>query len=791
MAWHKGKHMEYAISPATYPVLPLKNMVLFPEILMPVAVGRRQSVAAVEAAQASEDHKIVVVVQRDPERDPESLADVHPTATLAVITRVIPTQGGSQQVFLRGVERVRVRELNRDAGHLAAVVTPLAVPKDDSDASVALFRNIRELVGQAVRQLGGVPDEMAALLMQTEKPAALAYLVVTLLNIEPAEAAGLLAIDDLVELLTRVHDHLAKEVKILELRRKIAGEAQGEIDKHQREYVLRQQLKQIKKELGEDDEQNDADMLRQRLDEAELPDDIRKELERELERFERLAPVSPDHQVLRSYLEFALELPWLKSTTDQLDLVHAQTIMNEDHYGLEEVKDRIIEHLAVMKLKPDASSPILCLVGPPGVGKTSLGQSIARALDRRFERFSLGGVHDEAELRGHRRTYIGALPGRILQAVRRAGVSNPVVMLDEVDKLGRDFRGDPASALLEILDPAQNYTFRDHYLDLPFDLSNVFFVCTANSLETIPGPLLDRMEILSLSGYSEEEKLAIAQQYLVPRQRENTGLSETQFPLTESALQRMISHYTREAGVRQLERTIGRVAQKIARKVAMDESLPNQVEPEELEDLLGPEIYRVEAARQKLPAGVVAGLAVTPTGGDVLYIEAQRLPGGKGLSMTGQLGDVMRESAEIARNLLWGEASRFGIKTQYFDENGLHIHVPAGATPKDGPSAGIAMATALTSLLTQTPMRDDTAMTGEITLSGLVLPVGGIKEKVLAAQRAGLTRVILPKANAKDLRKLPAAVSEAMEFVFVERFDEVAREAIPNLSATYFTEIPA
>jgi ATP-dependent Lon protease len=500
--------------------------------------------------------------------------------------------------------------------------------------------------------------------------------------------------------------------------------------------------------------------------------------------------VSPDHQVLRSYLEFALELPWLKSTTDQLDLVHAQTIMNEDHYGLEEVKDRIIEHLAVMKLKPDASSPILCLVGPPGVGKTSLGQSIARALGRRFERFSLGGVHDEAELRGHRRTYIGALPGRILQAVRRAGVSNPVVMLDEVDKLGRDFRGDPASALLEILDPAQNYTFRDHYLDLPFDLSNVFFVCTANSLETIPGPLLDRMEILSLSGYSEEEKLAIAQQYLVPRQRENTGLSETQFPLTESALQRMISHYTREAGVRQLERTIGRVAQKIARKVAMDESLPNQVEPEELEDLLGPEIYRVEAARQKLPAGVVAGLAVTPTGGDVLYIEAQRLPGGKGLSMTGQLGDVMRESAEIARNLLWGEASRFGIKTQYFDENGLHIHVPAGATPKDGPSAGIAMATALTSLLTQKPMRDDTAMTGEITLSGLVLPVGGIKEKVLAAQRAGLTRVILPKANAKDLRKLPAAVSEAMEFVFVERFDEVAREAIPNLSATYFTEIP-
>ncbi len=782
--------MEHAISQATYPALPLKNSDLFPEILMPVAVGRRQSVAAVEAAQASEDHKIVVAVQRDPDRTPVSLADVYPTATLAVITRVIPTQGGAQQVFLRGVERVRLRELNTDGSHLTASVTPLATPRDESDASVAMFRNIRELVGQAVRQLGGVPDEMAALLMQTDNPAALAYLVITLLNIEPAEAAGLLAIDELGELLKRVHGHLAKEVKILELRQKIAGEAQGEIDKHQRDYVLRQQLKQIKKELGEDDEQNDVDILRQRLEEAELPDDIRSELERELGRFERLSPQSPDHQVLRSYLEFALELPWLKSTTDQLDLVHAQTVMDEDHYGLEDVKDRIIEHLAVMKLKPDASSPILCLVGPPGVGKTSLGQSIARALGRRFERFSLGGVHDEAELSGHRRTYIGALPGRILQAVRRAEVSNPVIMLDEVDKLGRDFRGDPASALLEILDPAQNHTFRDHYLDLPFDLSNVFFVCTANSLESIPGPLLDRMEILSLPGYSEEEKLAIAQQYLVPRQRENTGLSETQFPLAESALQRMISHYTREAGVRQLERTIGRVAQKIARKVAMDEPLHDQVEPEELEDLLGPEIYRVEAARQQVPPGVVAGLAVTSTGGDVLYVEAQTLPGGKGLSMTGQLGDVMRESAEIARNLLWGEASRFGIKTRRFDENGLHIHVPAGATPKDSPSAGIAMATALTALLTQKPVRDDTAMTGEITLSGLVLPVGGIKEKVLAAQRAGLKRVILPKANAKDLRKLSEAVNEEMEFIFVEHFDEVAREAIPGLAAGYFTEIP-
>jgi ATP-dependent Lon protease len=675
------------------------------------------------------------------------------------------------------------------AAYLQAAATPLPTLESESEESIALFRNIRELVGKAVQQLGGVPEEMAPLLMQAEKPATLAYLVATMLNLEMEEAVNLLGEESLLALLRQVHQRLAQEVHILELRQKIAGDAKSELDKTQREYILRQQLQQIKKELGEDSEQDEVELLRQQLKETELPDEIRAELERELNRLQRLNPAAPDYQVLRSYLEFALELPWSDKTTDQLDLEQAQDILNEDHFGLNDVKDRIIEHLAVMALKPDATSPILCLVGPPRVGKTSLGQSVARALGRRFERFSLGGVHDEAELRGHRRTYVGALPGRILQAVRRAGVSNPVLMLDEVDKLGRDFRGDPASALLEILDPAQNHTFRDHYLDLPFDLSHTLFLCTANTLETIPGPLLDRMEILHLPGYSEEEKLKIAQQYLMPRQIERTGLTSEQLPLAEAALRRLISHYTREAGVRQLERTIGRVAQKIARKVAMREALSGHLEPEELEELLGPEMYRVETARQHPPAGVVAGLAVTPTGGDVLYVEAQILAGGKGLTLTGQLGDVMRESAEIARNLLWAEASRFGINVQRFDKNGLHIHVPAGATPKDGPSAGIAMATALTSLLTNKPVRDDTAMTGEITLSGLVLPVGGIKEKVLAARRAGLTRVILPKANAKDLRKLPAEISEEMEFVFVERFNEVIEDAIPQLQLTFYSEI--
>jgi ATP-dependent Lon protease len=781
--------MDYTSSQTVYPVLPLKHAVLFPDILMPVAVGRPQSVAAVEAAQASDNQKLIVAVQRDADKTVASLDDLYPVATVAIVTRVLQRQDHVLQVFLHGQERVSLTPVPGGGAYLQAVATPLPKLESESEEAIALFRNIRELVAKAVQQLGGVPEEMAPLLMQAEKPATLAYLVATMLNLETEQAVDLLGAESLLTLLRQVHERLAQEVHILELRQKIAGDAKSELDKTQREYILRQQLKQIKKELGEDSEQDEVELLRQQLQETELPDEIRTELDRELDRLQRLNPAAPDYQVLRSYLEFALELPWSAKTTDHLDLGQAQDILNADHFGLDDVKDRIIEHLAVMALKPDATSPILCLVGPPGVGKTSLGQSIARALGRRFERFSLGGVHDEAELRGHRRTYVGALPGRILQAVRRAGVSNPVLMLDEVDKLGRDFRGDPASALLEILDPAQNHTFRDHYLDLPFDLSHTLFLCTANTLETIPVPLLDRMEILHLPGYSEEEKLKIAQQYLVPRQIEQTGLTSEQLPLAEATLRRIISHYTREAGVRQLERTIGRVAQKIARKVAMREAVSGHLEPEDLEDLLGPEMYRVEAVRQHPPAGVVAGLAVTPTGGDVLYVEAQMLPGGKGLTLTGQLGDVMRESAEIARNLLWAEAARYGIKVQRFDENGLHIHVPAGATPKDGPSAGIAMATALTSLLTNKPVRDDTAMTGEITLSGLVLPVGGIKEKVLAARRAGLTRVILPKANAKDLRKLPSEVSEEMEFVFVECFNEVIDDAIPQLELTFYSEI--
>lgn len=771
--------------PTTYPVLPLKSTVLFPHILIPVTVGRPQSVAAAEAALAMEEKMLVAAVQRDPQTQTPDLSDLYPTATLAIVKRVIQRQHNVLQLLLQGVERVELQQVIDTTPCLRVAVTPLPEPQEESPEATALFRNVQDLVRKAVKHLETIPEDMANLLINTTEPIKLAYLIAMVLNIDTEQEMQLLTADNLHTLLQRIYEHLAREVQILELRQKIAGETQVELDKAQRDYVLRQQLRQIKKELGEDDDQDDTELLRQRLAETDLPDEVRKELDRELSRLQRLAPAAPDHQVLRSYLEFALELPWAATTTDQLDLIRAQFILNEDHFGLEDIKDRIIEHLAVMQLKPEAKSPILCFVGPPGVGKTSLGHSIARALGRRFERFSLGGMHDEAELRGHRRTYIGALPGRILQAIRRVGVRNPVLMLDEVDKLGHDFRGDPAAALLEILDPAQNHTFRDHYLDLPFDLSKVFFICTANALETIPGPLLDRLEIMTLAGYSEEEKLEIATRYLLPRQLEHTGLTPEQLPLSEAALRMMIGRYTREAGVRQLERTIGQVARKIARRVAMHETLPAGLEPTDLEDLLGPEMYAWEEARQNLPAGVAAGLAVTPAGGDVLYIEAQLLPGGKGLTLTGQLGDVMRESAEIARDLLWAEASQLDVDVKTFESNGMHVHVPAGSIPKDGPSAGIALATALASLLMRKPVRSDTAMTGEITLAGLVLPVGGIKEKVLAARRAGLRRVILPKANAKDLRKLPDAVRDEMTFILVERFAEVIHNAIADLDLAY------
>jgi ATP-dependent Lon protease len=626
------------------------------------------------------------------------------------------------------------------------------------------------------------PQELARLFTFQEDPLRLAYTVASLMNLEAVREQALLEATTRVEALRLVHGWLSHEVEVLELRNKITEDARGEMSREQKEYILRQQKKAIEQELGEKNpDQAEVEQLREKLAKADLPEDVRKEAERELGRLEKLPPSQPEHSVIRTWLEYVIELPWNKRSDDSLDLVKARQVLDEDHFGITKVKERILEHLAVLKLNPEAKAPILCFVGAPGVGKTSLGQSIARALGRKFERMSLGGLHDEAELRGHRRTYIGALPGRLLQAMRRAGFANPVLMLDEVDKLGRDFRGDPAAALLEILDPEQNKTFRDNYLDLPFDLSKVMFVTTANTLDTIPAPLLDRMEILRLSGYSEEEKSQIARRYLIPRQLKQTGLTEERVQITEPALKKVISGYTREAGVRRLEQAIGRLTRKVALKVGEGEPGPFEIRVEEIEDLLGPEPFSPEQARREFPAGVATGLAWTESGGDVLYIEATLLPDGKEVTITGQLGEVMQESAKTARSYVWSHAAALGIDPAKFLNSGLHIHVPAGAIPKDGPSAGVTMTTALASLYAGKPARSDTAMTGEVTLTGLVLPIGGVKEKVLAARRVGIRRVILPRGNQKDLRDLPEEVRKEMEFIFADRVEDVLRAVVPGL----------
>ncbi len=621
------------------------------------------------------------------------------------------------------------------------------------------------------------------MLASGDDPLRMCFLLASMLSLETTKEQALLEAASRADGLRLMHAYLSHEVQVLELKSKIANTARNEMSKEQRDYLLRQQMRAIQQELGEKNpEQADVDLLRERLEKADVPDEVRKELDRELGRLEKLPSASPEHSVIRSYVELVLELPWNTFTEDNLDIAHARQVLDEDHFGLKEVKERILEHLGVLKMNPNAKAPILCLVGPPGVGKTSLGQSIARALGRNFERMSLGGMHDEAELRGHRRTYIGAMPGRLIQAVRRAKARNPVLMLDEIDKLGRDYRGDPAAALLEVLDPEQNKSFRDNYLDLPWDLSKTLFITTANTLDTIPRPLLDRMEILRLSGYTEEEKVAIAKKYLLPRQLKESGVSAEQAIIPDETIRALIQGYTREAGLRRLERAIGRLTRKIALRFAEGNTDPVTVRPEDLGEMLGPEPFTQDEMRKSVGPGVVTGLAWTETGGDVLYIEATLLPDGKGLTLTGQLGDVMKESAKAAQSWVWSHAEELGIDPELFKSSGVHIHVPAGAIPKDGPSAGITMATALASVYSKYPARNDTAMTGEITLSGLVLPIGGIKEKVLAARRTGIKRVILPKANQKDLRELPDEARAEMEFIFAERVEQVLENAIPQVA---------
>jgi ATP-dependent Lon protease len=760
----------------TLPVIPLRNTVLFPHSILPLSVARGPSIAAVEAAAGGDSHEVAFTAQRDASVDEPRWEDLYRVGTRAALRRVTRSQEGSVEILVQGLERVELLERVPEERFLKARVRPLPLAREPTVEVEALQRELVDLAKTALVLIN--PEAAAGLSGVFESatdPARLTYSLASLLSLDVAQEQALLEAPSLLPAMRLVHGHLRHEIQVLQVRREIAAHTESSINRQQREYLLRQQLQAIQEELGEKGaEQAEARFLRERLAGAALPEEVRREAERELSRLERLPPAAADYSVSRSYLEFILELPWTRESESAIDLGRAEAVLDEDHYGLRDVKDRILEHLAVLKLNPGARSPILCFTGPPGVGKTSLGQSIARAVGRKFERLSLGGLHDEAELRGHRRTYVGALPGRILQAIRRAGVKNPLLMMDEVDKLGADFRGDPAAALLEILDPAQNFAFRDNYLDLPFDLSNVFFITTANRVDTIPPALLDRMEALRLPGYSEEEKIEIARRYLIPRQVREAGLGPDRLELEEAGLRYVIERYTREAGVRQLERAIGRLSRKVALDVVRRPDRPARpLGVAAVRDLLGREAFFQEQVREDLPPGVVPGLAWTEAGGEVLYVEAVRVPDRRSLLITGQLGPVMQESAQAAQSYVLAHAAELGIPEGPARRGGVHVHVPAGAIPKDGPSAGVAMAVAIAGVYSRRSARHDTAMTGEITLSGLVLPVGGIKEKVLAARRTRLRRVILPRANERDLEDLPDPVRREMTIVLVDRIEEV------------------
>ena len=773
----------------TLPLLPLKNVAIFPELIQALIVGRPASLAAVKVA-IDHDRKLVTVLQKDRDQenpDREGLFDI---GTLASVTRVEQRDGGAQ-VIVRGVRRVRVEGLSaptaEDAPAEVEVVelpTPVLPEGGEERAkATALIRENLDIARQVAHIMSQNPDQLFQQMVGSiEDPVTQMYRLVELArNIEQNDKQRILEIDEIQQFLEAIHRLLRQELAVVEMQRDLQSQAREEAEHGQREHLLRQQKRVIEEALGEDGDDEDIAELRKQLRNVNLPDDVRKEVDRELKRLSRMSANAADYQVSRGYLELVAELPWNVITEDTLDLANAQTVLDEDHYGLEEVKERILESLAVLRLNPDANASILCFVGPPGVGKTSLGQSIARAMGRKFERMSLGGLHDESELRGHRRTYIGAMPGRILQAVRRAGVRNPVLMLDEVDKLGRDFRGDPAAALMEILDPAQNCEFRDNYLNLPFDLSKVIFITTANHLDGVPRPLLDRMEVLELTGYSEIEKLEIARRYLIPRQRENAGLSDDQLGFTDEALSWAVRRHTREAGVRELDRVIGRVASKRARQIVQAEVPSATVTVDDLPELLGPDRFKTDRQRENMAPGVAPGLAYTEAGGDVLYVEATLTHKDDKTITTGHLGKVMQESIQAARSYIWSVAERLNIDRSMIEENGIHVHVPAGAVPKDGPSAGITMATALASLYSNKRVRDDVAMTGELTLSGLVLPVGGIREKVLAAHRTGIRHVILPRDNESDFAKLPQAVRDDMELTLVDCLEDAVKVAIPGL----------
>ncbi len=794
------------VIPCELPILPLRNTVIFPSAVTPIVVGIPRSVKLIE--EAVEGNRLIgLVAMQDPTIEEPGPGQVYEIGSVGFIHKVIKGSDENLQVIIQGIERFRIQEWIQEKPYLKAQIELAPEQVEESVEVEALRRSLLDLAHRLVSLTPQLPDEIMEFITRLENPRYLIYLIAANLRIEVAEAQEILTLDNVADKMRKLISILTREVEVLELGQKIQSEAQSEIEKAQREYFLREQLKAIKKELGEADETAlEVQEYRQKIAESGMPEEAEKEALRELGRLEKMPPQAAEYSVIKTYLDWLTELPWQTLTEDNLDIAHARKVLDEDHYDLTEIKDRILEFLAVRKLRlergideeetveeeeggdlslvhRDAQATVLCFVGPPGTGKTSLGRSVARALGRKFTRMSLGGVRDEAEIRGHRRTYIGALPGRIIQAIKRVGTRNPVFMLDEVDKIGADWRGDPSSALLEVLDPQQNCSFRDHYLDVDFDLSQVMFICTANLLEPIPPPLRDRMEILTLDGYTEYEKIKIAQGYLIPRQIRTNGLRPDEIVFEEAALRAIIRDHTRESGVRNLEREIGRVCRKVATQVAAGEiEGPLTITPEKVREFLGKPKYFFEAALRTARPGVATGLAVTPAGGEVLFVEAAQMPGKEQLTLTGQLGDVMQESARIALSYVRAKAGELGISPNFFEGKDIHLHVPAGATPKDGPSAGVAMVTALVSLLTGRSARADVGMTGEITLQGQVLPIGGTKQKVLAAHRAGLKTVVLPQRNEADLDDVPEDVREEMTFVLAETIDQVLEAGLEEAS---------
>ncbi len=765
--------------PKKLPLLPIRDIVVFPYMVLPLFVGREMSIKAIEVALEG-NRMIFLSSQKDINVENPSPSDLYSVGTVGVIMRMLKLPDGRIKILVQGVARAKtVKFIQKDPFYQVEIKTFPDVPTAVTIETEALMRNVKEQIEKLVSFGKVILPDIMVVIENVDDPGKLADLAVANMGLKVEQAQEILEITDPIQRIKRINEALGKEIELLSMQQKIQADVRGEIDKTQREYFLREQLKAIQRELGEtDDRSEDLRELREKVKEAKMPEKAFKEAEKQLRRLERMHPDAAEASMTRTYIEWLADLPWSKATKDNLDLKAAHKVLEEDHYDLEKVKERILEYLSVRKLKEKMKGPILCFVGPPGVGKTSLGKSIARALSREFVRISLGGVRDEAEIRGHRRTYVGALPGRIIQGIKTAGSNNPVFMLDEIDKIGADFRGDPSAALLEVLDPEQNNSFSDHYIGLPFDLSRVMFITTANMTDPIPSPLKDRMEIINLSGYTEQEKLGIAKTYLVPRQMVEHGITDKQISIPDKTILQVISQYTREAGVRNLEREIGHLCRKVARKIAEGETGLFTITPNNLHQYLGVPKFLPEVEREKDEVGVVTGLAWTETGGDILYIEATTMRGKGNLTLTGHLGDVMKESAHAALTYVRSRAGALGIKTEQFGKTDVHIHVPAGAIPKDGPSAGVTMATALASVFTNSPVKKDLAMTGEVTLRGRVLPIGGLKEKTLAAKRAGIKTMIIPKQNEKDLDDIPKNLKKDMKFIFVETMDEVISSAL-------------